>query len=73
MMEINPYYRIGDIVYLKNDIEQLPLQVIAYEVYAEDKFYIKTLATRGLDSDYHTFLEFQLSQKKDDSIKVLNE
>jgi hypothetical protein len=39
MEMINSKFKIGDVVYLKTDKEQLPRQVYAYKIYSNDITY----------------------------------
>ena len=55
MINIDVPFQFGQIVYLKTDIEQLPRQLIAVKVSADNS--INVCLTQGEDVDWHFLVE----------------
>ena len=55
MINIDVPFQFGQIVYLKTDIEQLPRQLIAVKVSADNS--INVCLTQGEDVDWHYLVE----------------
>jgi len=66
-MTINNKFEIGEIVYIKTDLEQLPCQVIELIVSKNNVMYI---VCRNLDST--KFYDYELSDTADKNIKILH-
>jgi hypothetical protein len=67
-MIINPKYEIGQIVYLKTDLDQLPRIVFGYIIYRSVEIIYKI--AHGTNNSEH--YEFELSDEKDVLLKLTN-
>lgn len=63
---ISPAFAIGQIVYLKTDLEQYPRMVYAYMVYSEDHIIYKIAQGTNISDHY----EFELSEDKNILLKM---
>lgn len=67
-MKISPAFAIGQIVYLKTDLDQYPRMVYAYLIYSENHIIYK-LAQGTTISDHY---DFELTSDKDILLKMTN-
>jgi hypothetical protein len=67
-MEINNRFNIGDVVYIKTDVEQKPNIIICIKVYSDD-FYTYNLNSPTDSNDYR---DYEISKEEDKLIKVSN-
>ena len=66
-MTINNRYEIGEIVYIKTDLEQLPCIVVELVVSKNSIMYV---LSRNLDTC--KFYDYELSDTPDKNIKILH-
>lgn len=65
-MTINNKFEIGEIVYIKTDVEQFPCQVVELIVSKTNIMYV---VSRNLDT--FKFYDYELSDVADKNIKIL--
>lgn len=66
-MTINNRYEIGEIVYIKTDLEQLPCIIVEMVVSKNNIMYV---VSRNLDTC--KFYDYELSDTPDKNIKILH-
>lgn len=66
MMTIRNQFELGEIVYLKTDLDQHPRQIISITVSIDGGMFYKCVA--GLETDIH--FEAELSREKDMALKT---
>lgn len=67
-MKINNKFNIGDVVYIKTDVEQKPNIIICINVYSND-YYTYKLNSPDDCSDYR---DYEISKEENKLIKVKN-
>ena len=68
MTIVHNKFSIGDVVYLKTDIEQYPRIVVSYEVFENDDLLYKICQGTGTSTHY----EFEMSSEKNFIVKMNN-
>ena len=67
-MKINNKYNIGDIVYIRTDIKQIPNIVIAITIYS-DAYHTYKINSMDTCSDYR---DYEISDEKNLALKIEN-
>ena len=67
-MKINNKYDIGDMVYVRTDVNQIPNIVIAITIYS-DTYHTYKINSMDNCSDYR---DYEISNEEDISLKVKN-